>query len=146
LTTYPTATHYSENVTRAEGDCRRSSGCGCTTPPAIVAELVLTAHQFEQARIFNGNVPMTIDDMYRCPKENAFVGGKPNSAHMRGFAIDFGAPAATVEAVNTLAANLAKVGAFDKGGIGTYYRSKGWFVHADRWHDPAYRPARWSEG
>lgn len=138
---YPNATHYSEHATRKELDCH----CGCKTPPEVERELVLTAHAFEQLRIFHGNTPLSISNGYRCATQNASVGGKPNSAHMRGLALDVTAPAPTAQAVDHLAAKAEGVAAFHAGGIGRYYNEHGFFVHCDRWTDPACRPSRWDE-
>jgi len=45
----------------------------------------------DRARDLAG-VPFVITSGYRCPKHNARVGGRPNSAHTRGFAADISAP------------------------------------------------------
>ena len=34
------------------------------------------------------NIPFTINSAYRSPEQNARVGGKPNSSHLRGLAVD----------------------------------------------------------
>ena len=42
----------------------------------------------ESIREFSG-IPIQITSGYRCAKHNAEVGGKPNSAHLLGEAVDF---------------------------------------------------------
>ena len=34
------------------------------------------------------NIPFIINSAYRSPEQNARVGGKPNSSHLRGLAVD----------------------------------------------------------
>ena len=45
----------------------------------------------EMIRISLGE-PMVISSGYRCEKRNAKVGGAPNSAHLRGLAVDIKIP------------------------------------------------------
>lgn len=128
--TYPNATHYSPHFSRQELDCR----CGCKTPPAVAANLVVLAGHLEELRAHRGG-PLIIDDAYRCPTRNKLVGGVPDSQHMLGRAADV---AASELSVPQLAALAAQVPAFNQGGIGTYPREV--FVHLDfRGHQ-----ARWS--
>jgi uncharacterized protein YcbK (DUF882 family) len=43
--------------------------------------------KLDKAREF-ANIPFTINSAYRSPEQNARVGGKPNSSHLRGLAVD----------------------------------------------------------
>ena len=55
--------------------------CGVTKPSSeLMAVLELVRMHF--------NAPVTVNSSYRCEKHNAAVGGKPNSAHTRGYAAD----------------------------------------------------------
>lgn len=47
--------------------------------------------KLEEARELAG-VAFTITSAYRCETHNANVGGKPNSAHLRGLAVDIATP------------------------------------------------------
>lgn len=137
---FPNATHYSPNFNRAELDCRRSSGCGCTTPPDVAANLVVTANNLEQLRAFVGHA-LHVNDGYRCPKENAAVGGVPDSQHLVGKAADVDAGGSN-GGVDYLASKATGVPAYHLGGIGKYYEGHGLFVHVDwrgweaRWQEP----------
>jgi len=44
-------------------------------------------HMLDQARKIAG-IPFKITSGYRCEKHNKEVGGKPDSEHLRGFAVD----------------------------------------------------------
>ena len=46
-----------------------------------------TLSKLEQARKLAG-VPFIITSAYRCEEHNKSVGGKANSAHLRGYAVD----------------------------------------------------------
>lgn len=129
--TYPNATNYSEHFTRAELDCH----CGCPTPPSVAVNLQNLAVHLERLRAIHGG-PLTIDDGYRCPTENARVGGVRNSQHLQGKAADVSAENI---GVHKLAEEATQEAAFDAGGIGEYPREN--FVHVDyrvgqaRWID-----------
>ena len=43
--------------------------------------------KLDKAREF-ANIPFIINSAYRNPEQNARVGGKPNSSHLRGLAVD----------------------------------------------------------
>jgi hypothetical protein len=69
----------STNFDRAEFACK----CGCGLD-AISKDLV---DNLQHARTILG-IPFAIDSGIRCAKHNAAVGGKSNSAHLRGLAAD----------------------------------------------------------
>ncbi len=69
------------------------------------------------------NRPVHTTNIYRCEKENARVGGVPNSYHMQGMAADCWCENMSVDEL----ARYARMCAF--GGVGKYYE-KG-FVHVD---------------
>lgn len=129
---YPNATHYSANFSRAELECH----CGCPTPTHIATNLQDLAVHLEELRRAN-NGPLHVNDGYRCPTENARVGGVPDSQHLQGKAADVAAAGIGVAQLTKLA---EEVPAFSGGGIGTYYDED--FVHVD-WR--GYQ-ARWSQG
>lgn len=119
--TYPNATNYSENFSRKELDCH----CGCKTPGAVEINLIQLAKNLELLRVQVGG-PVSVNDAYRCPSENARVGGAKASQHMEGKAADLD----TGKYNNAqFAALTAKVPAFNKGGIGMYPSQH--FVHVD---------------
>ena len=43
--------------------------------------------KLDQAREL-ANIPFKINSAYRSPEHNAKIGGKPNSSHLRGLAVD----------------------------------------------------------
>ena len=78
-------------------------GIDNTPPEALKIALGFTMAGAERVRAFLG-MPMIISSGFRCPELNAAVGGKDDSQHLRGEAIDFtcpgfGAPIRIVEAL-----------------------------------------------
>jgi uncharacterized protein YcbK (DUF882 family) len=67
---------YFENEKMRKCPC----GCGLDMDPTALA-------QFDIAREISG-APYHINSGARCAKYNAEIGGKPNSAHIRGLAFD----------------------------------------------------------
>ena len=106
---YPTQTHYSQNFTRTELDCK----CGCTTPRTIAANLTVLAANLEHLRLAMGE-PIPILSGYRCPTHNRAVGGASQSQHLTGRAFDAGRPSAR------LLRAMQQVPGFRDGGIGVY--------------------------
>jgi len=119
--TYPNATNYSENFTRQELNCR----CGCPTPPNVATNLGYLAVHLERLRALHGG-PLHVDDAYRCPTQNARVGGVAKSQHLQGKAADVSAEGIGVHALAELAEQEP---AFHAGGIGVYASED--FVHMD---------------
>ena len=77
--------------------------------------------QLDKARELAG-VPFVITSGFRCPKHNKEVGGRPNSAHLRGMAADIAVP--DNETRFRILYGLIKAG-FKRIGIGKN------FVHVD---------------
>lgn len=67
-------------------------GLDNTPDAAVRANLLLVAERLEQIRELVG-VPIHVSSGYRAAAVNAAIGGSPTSAHMRGLAADFIAPA-----------------------------------------------------
>lgn len=129
---FPNETHYSAHFSRKELECH----CGCATPAHVATNLQNLAVHLETFRALVGG-PVHVNDAYRCPTENARVGGATHSEHMEGKAADLDTGSHTNAQFAVIA---SKVPAFDKGGIGTYPSQH--FLHVD------YRgngPARWDE-
>lgn len=63
-----------------------------TPPPEIIERLRHTASQLEVVRGLIGQ-PIIVSSGYRSPELNKAVGGSSNSAHCKGFAVDFTCPA-----------------------------------------------------
>ena len=68
------------------------------------------------------NIPFIINSAYRSPEQNARVGGKPNSSHLRGLAVDIRANDSSTRYIVLNA--LIKVG-FNRIGIASS------FIHVD---------------
>jgi hypothetical protein len=60
------------------------------TPPAVVIEATkaVAEHILEPVRAHYG-IPIIPTSWFRCPKLNRLIGGKQNSQHVRGEAVDF---------------------------------------------------------
>lgn len=67
-------------------------------------------------------MPLSVVSGFRTPAHNNAVGGEPNSAHLRGLAVDFAAIGSSSRAAIVIAAVRA---GFNRIGIGTS------FVHLD---------------
>jgi len=63
-----------------------------TPDPDALARLKTTAAGMEEVRAYLGK-PINISSGYRSPAVNAAVGSGPTSAHVKGMACDFTAPA-----------------------------------------------------
>lgn len=57
--------------------------------PEIYANLKRLAEKLERVRKVLGNRPIHITSGFRTPAHNAASGGRPNSWHMKGLAVDF---------------------------------------------------------
>lgn len=120
---YPNTTHYSENFTREELNCKGRNvpgDCGCNgkNPPAEIqralAQFCKTA--LEPLRDEYGE-PIGILSGYRCPIHNRYVGGASNSMHMSGEAADPAVPAGKQQQFDRAAASVP---AIRHGGRGKY--------------------------
>ena len=68
-------------------------GLDNTPPPPTLRSLERLAQALERARASLGGVPLHVSSGYRSPAVNKAVGGSLKSAHLRGLAADFTAPA-----------------------------------------------------
>lgn len=98
-----------------------SCGCGYGTKPGDVSEKLLAA--LEDLREIL-DAPIHINSGCRCPDHNRRIGGKRNSQHLRGTAVDIRTDDIPPGQV-ALAART--IDAFIHGGIGRYDT----FVHLD---------------
>ena len=73
----------SEHFTTDESACR--CGCGLGADPAHVSALLL--EDMETIRAIIGR-PLIVTSWLRCPPHNTRSRGVPNSAHLRGTAVD----------------------------------------------------------
>lgn len=95
----------------------------------------------------DARVSIVVNSWYRSPSYNASIGGAQFSQHVAGRATDIKvyivkdgkSRQLTPEAVASYA---KRVKAFERGGIGTYSRARGYFTHCDFRPDG---PARWHE-
>lgn len=67
-------------------------GVDNTPPVEIVAVLGDTATRMEEVRKLLGQSAIHVNSGYRCDRANTLVGGRPNSAHLTGRAVDFICP------------------------------------------------------
>lgn len=83
--------HFSfEEFTQSEVALRK--GLDNVPDSEALANLHLLADAMENVRAILA-VPIHVNSAYRSPKVNAALGGSANSAHMKGLACDFVAPA-----------------------------------------------------
>lgn len=68
-------------------------GLDNTPPPPVLRSLTRLATTLERVRQSLGDAPLIISSGYRSPSVNSAVGGAGGSAHLRGLAADFVAPA-----------------------------------------------------
>jgi zinc D-Ala-D-Ala carboxypeptidase len=66
----------------------KAKGIDNTVPPALLANVKITAAYMERVRALLG-APIRVTSWYRCPAVNKAIGGARNSAHMSGLAVDF---------------------------------------------------------
>lgn len=90
----------------------------------------------EELRTLAGDVPILIDDGYRCPEHNKAVGGVSGSQHQLGTAADIRVEGKTLQEMYNLA---LCVWGFRNGGIGVYDSTPP-FIHVD----VRGTPARWA--
>jgi hypothetical protein len=57
--------------------------------PSVCQSLRQTAQAMEAVRRLLGGGVISVSSGYRCPELNRAIGGAPNSAHIRGRAVDF---------------------------------------------------------
>lgn len=94
--------------------------CGTCDGGEMSAELLA---KLDKAREIAG-IPFVVTSGFRCIPHNAAVGGKPNSAHTRGLAVDIGF--ATSSQAMAILRSFVAVG-FNRIG----YNSKRKFFHVD---------------
>ena len=91
------------HFTLAELTATQHRGIDNTPPLEVIQRLHQTALLLEQVRTRLG-APVIVSSGYRCPELNEAVGGRPNSQHLTGQAVDFicpgfGSPATVVSAL-----------------------------------------------
>lgn len=94
----------------------------------------------------NGGKPVRIvvNSWYRSPAYNQSIGGATQSQHVEGRATDIQVFVGLRQVAPWRVAIIAAgVKAFERGGIGWYNKSHGYFTHVD--HRPN-GPARWTNG
>lgn len=83
--------HFSlEEMVASETAARR--GIDNAPPDAVIEVLRSTCEMMESVRAVLGDKPIIVTSGYRCRPLNDIVGGSVNSAHMRGYAVDFICP------------------------------------------------------
>lgn len=82
--------------------------------PDHLENLKVTANWMEVVRHVVGDRKITITSGYRNPRVNKVVGGVPNSAHAKGYAVDFKVEGLQPEAVMHLLREAKQVVPFDQ--------------------------------
>jgi zinc D-Ala-D-Ala carboxypeptidase len=80
-----------EEAVASETAARR--GIDNDVPAILMPNVLWAARGMEVVRAALGQPPVRVTSWYRCPALNALVGSQPTSAHVRGLAVDFIAPA-----------------------------------------------------
>ena len=112
------ATHLTEHFTLEECTC--NCGCGYCGYPAYVVVLA------EKVRSVLASA-MHVHCVARCIKRNTAAGGSPNSAHLRGEAMDFHAKLPPKECFDIILEAYRKGKLPELGGVGLY----DWGLHID---------------
>ena len=98
--------HFSlHELTASQTATRKNISEQFTPPENVLASLrFLCVNLLEKLRALNNNQPLMVSSGYRCERLNRAVGGKPNSQHLRGEAvdIDFGSKAANRDFFNKI--------------------------------------------
>ena len=106
--------YWTPHFNSEEFECR--CGCGRADMDMQFVEWL------EQVRVRAG-IPFFITSGFRCPSHNAAVGGVPNSAHMRGTAVDI-----RVNGGGQRHSIVKAAMSYDAYGVGV----AGGFIHLDR--------------
>lgn len=112
--------YLTKNFTKEEATCR--CGCGFVV---VVMDLILP---LQDARDIAG-IPFPIESWCRCQKRNAVVGGKKDSSHLDGWAVDIKltwAPGRTRDNTRWIIIDALMQVGFNRFGIAET------FIHTDR--------------
>lgn len=116
----------SKNFYSTEFDCKcEHSDCVVT----YVGEDLISSLQAFRDRVG----PLVISSGFRCVKHNGLVGGKPQSLHVLGLAVDI---SSRLIAPKQLAKMACRIEGFSQSGIGVYERH----IHCDVGRP---KPVRW---
>jgi uncharacterized protein YcbK (DUF882 family) len=83
-------------------------------------------------------ISIQVQSGYRTESHNKKVGGAENSAHLTASALDLSCHGWTAEQLTALYEGLIRLGVVPDGGLGTYPRSNGGWIHLD-----TRAPRRW---
>jgi uncharacterized protein YcbK (DUF882 family) len=92
---------------------------GAVMPEDIKKNIQALVKDLEVIRSALGK-PMRISSGYRSPAQNEKVGGKSQSYHMKGMAVDFYVPTLTTKQIRDVIETLISQGKIKQGGLGTY--------------------------
>jgi hypothetical protein len=90
MTTYLSTNFTLEEMTASQTAARQ--GLDNDPPPEVQESLRFTCYGMEEVRKELGDKAILISSGYRSPALNKAVGGKPNSQHQIGQAVDFTCP------------------------------------------------------
>lgn len=96
------------------------SNDGAVMPESVKIQIQELAKNLEIIRSAIGNKKMKISSGYRSPEQNEAVGGKSQSYHMKGMAVDFYVPGMTTKQVRDVIETLISQRKIKQGGIGKY--------------------------
>jgi len=92
---------------------------GAIMPEDIKKNIQALVKDLEVIRSALGK-PMKISSGYRSPAQNEKVGGKSQSYHMKGMAVDFYVPTLTTKQIRDVIETLISQGKIKQGGLGNY--------------------------
>jgi uncharacterized protein YcbK (DUF882 family) len=92
---------------------------GAVMPEDIKKNIQSLVKDLEVIRSALG-LPIKISSGYRSPAQNEKVGGKSQSYHMKGMAVDFYVPTLTTKQIRDVIETLISQGKIKQGGLGKY--------------------------
>jgi uncharacterized protein YcbK (DUF882 family) len=119
------STRFTKHFAVAELACKD----GTPVPEKYYKNAKAICERAEKLRALVG--PLTVTSGYRTATHNKRVGGEPKSYHLTASALDLKSYTKTAEELTALYKELIASGEVPDGGLGTYPREGGGWIHID---------------